>query len=169
MNDRANGSIYAIWGGSVNAGTPLTLAPNTAAIFLENSGNNFDASDYGGNTNITGISGFNPNSNNCSTGPIAALAQCVNNSPIVTFTVDSTATDLVDAAHVLDTGGFDSAGYVHHHSNGTDSLNESLQWRLIGTTGINDPGGNSNVPEPGSMMLTGLALAGLMFARRRAK
>jgi RHS repeat-associated protein len=58
----------------------------------------------------------------------------------VTVTVNGVRTDYFDTGHVLDTGGFDSASVG----------NEALQWRPIGTTGLSDPGGNSEVLlEPG--------------------
>ncbi len=161
VNDRANGAVYDIWGS-----LGLTLAANSAAIFLENSGNNFDSSDFGGNTNPQSIAGFDPNTNNCSVGAISLLAQCVNNSPIVTFTVDGVGSDLFDTGHVLDTGGFDTANYLHNHSDGSVSYNESLQWRAIGTTGVNDPGG---VPEPGTWLLLGSGLVAVASRRNLSR
>ena len=169
INDRANGATYAIWtgNGSKQLGTGISLGVGQAMILLENAGNNFDSSDFGNNTNPQQYAGFNANNNNCSTGPIALQASCLNNSPIVTFTLDTLVqANLFDTGHVLDTGGFDSAAYLHHHSDGTDSFNESLQWRLIGTSGINNPGGGT-VPEPFSLALVGTALAGVVLTRRR--
>ena len=166
VNDRANGINYAIWGADFS----FTLLPGKAAIFLENAGNNFDSSDFGGNTHANSYAGFDPDTNNCSVGPISLLPSCVNNSPIVTFTVDGASSALFDSGHVLDTGGFDSAAYLHHHSDGTDSLNESLQWRLIGTTGVQDPGGQSPEPATLAMFGTGLvALIGRRYLHRQAK
>jgi hypothetical protein len=171
VNDRATGSNYNIWAGSGagQLGAGITLAAGTGAIFAENNGgNNFDSSDYG---SINSAAGFDPNSNNCSTGPLASSAYCVNNSPVVTFTVDSITTSQDDTGHVLDTGGYDSAGYNHIHTGGsgstTENTNESLNWRLIGTTGINNPGGGTGVPEPISLALFGVGIVGLAVARRR--
>ncbi len=127
---------------------------------------NFDSSDYGGNTNITGLTGFDPNRHNCSTAAILLLAQRVYNSPIVTFTVDGVGSDLFDTGHVLDTGGFDTANYLHNHSDGSVSYNESLQWRAIGTTGVNDPGG---VPEPGTWLLLGSGLVAVASRRNLSR
>jgi len=51
--------------------------------------------------------------------------------PKVTVTVGGASTDYFDTGHILDTGGYDL--YCR-------GVNESLQWRLIGTTGINSQG-----------------------------
>ena len=166
VNDRANGVTYAIWGGDF----PFTLHAGDAAIFAQNSGENFDSSDFGGNTHPGSYAGFDPTTNNCSNGPIASEASCVNNSPIVTFTIGGVSTDLKDSGHVLDTGGYDSACCNHLHTGGGGvaqfNTNESLQWRLIGTTGIGNPGGGQ-VPEPSSIALFGTSLLGCVALLRR--
>lgn len=51
--------------------------------------------------------------------------------PTITISGGGTEVSLTDTAHVLDTGGFDSSCRG----------NESLQWRPIGTRGIDAPGG----------------------------
>jgi hypothetical protein len=76
----------------------------------------------------------------------------------------------LDTGHVLTTGGFDYAQLG----------NESLQWRPISTTGIDDPAGNptpvfpppddtpgTSVPEPTSLTLIVVGLVGLAVCRRR--
>jgi hypothetical protein len=167
-------NLYNLWNGTGPGqfNGSFILAAGKAAIFAENSGNNFDSSDtssaaFAGATE-TGTT-FNADTNNCSVGAIAASTACTSSAYVVSFVLDSVSTDFFDSAHVLDTGGFDSALYIHAHSNGITSTNESLQWRAIGTSGINDPGGTTpgNVPEPGTIALVGVALAGAELARRR--
>jgi RHS repeat-associated protein len=59
--------------------------------------------------------------------------------PKVTVTVGGVATDYFDTGHILDTGGYDLAC----------PGNESLPWRLIGTTGVSATGDFSLTPSAG--------------------
>ena len=59
------------------------------------------------------------------------LASGETRIPTITVTIAGTPQTFVDTAHVLDTGGFDLSCRG----------NESLQWRQIGTTGIDHPAG----------------------------
>ncbi|HKO59512.1 MAG TPA: carboxypeptidase regulatory-like domain-containing protein, partial [Thermoanaerobaculia bacterium] len=63
--------------------------------------------------------------------------------PRVTVTMGGAPTTYFDTGHILDTGGFDLAC----------SGNESLQWRLIGTTGINANGDFLLSPPTGTATL----------------
>ena len=91
----------------------FTIPANGIAILSQTNGENFDTSDFP----IVGCGAtFSP------TDP---------RIPKVTITIGGVATAYLDTAHVLDTGGFDLACLS----------NESLQWRLIGTTGIANSSG----------------------------
>ncbi|HKS23575.1 MAG TPA: carboxypeptidase regulatory-like domain-containing protein [Thermoanaerobaculia bacterium] len=63
--------------------------------------------------------------------------------PRVTVTIAGVGTTYFDTGHILDTGGFDLACRG----------NESLQWRLIGTTGINANGDFLLSPPTGTSQL----------------
>lgn len=66
--------------------------------------------------------------------------------PKVTVTVAGNAIDLLDTAHVLDTGGFTLSCRG----------NESLQWRPIGTTGIESPSGSLSLGPATSITEAGV-------------
>jgi RHS repeat-associated protein len=71
--------------------------------------------------------------------------------PKVTVTLGGVATDYFDTAHVLDTGGADRFYCVA-------GGNESLPWRLIGTTGVGGSGAFQLLP-PTSAAVTGTTAA----------
>ena len=100
------GPVFALW-------TNITVPANGSAILTQTQDGNF----------------------NTSASPIVGCGQpLVNNEtriPKITVTVAGAATDLLDTAHVLDTGGFDSSCRG----------NQSLDWRPIGSAGITSPAG----------------------------
>jgi hypothetical protein len=156
---------FTIW----NTFLPAVINPGQWAIFAQTSGENFDTSDFGV------INGLNSNSptNNCSVGAFSTEAICLNNTPVVAITIDGVTSTLSDTAHVLDTGGYDTVnsnpcvgGNNPTGGNTPGNCNESLQWRDIGTTGIENPGGGT-APEPGAIALLGAALGALGVARWR--
>ena len=155
LNPGAGPIPFNLW----SFGGGLSLGPGQNAVFGSTANYNFDTSDFGV------LGSFAPNNDNCSTGPAALTPLCLANAPLVAFTVDGVTVTLKDTGHVLDTGGFDfvNANPCPVVGDVPGACNESLQWRLIGTTGIQNPGGT--IPEPETLTLLGLGLAGL-FRRR---
>jgi len=156
------GTDYNLWAGLLGAGQ--LLLPGQSAIFVQTSGENFDGTDH--DVLLFGADANHP-FNNCSTGALASSAACVNNPALVIL---NGLAPLLDTGHVLDGGGFDSVNSNpcvggNNANNQPGGCNESLQWRDIGTTGIENPGGN--VPEPATLLLLGSGLAGLFALRRR--
>jgi hypothetical protein len=161
---------FAIWGGQLGAG--ISLAAGTGMIFTQTGNYDFDSSDYSNAANSQ--AGFHPDTNNCSVGAIAASALCTSTAASVTFTLDGLAATYNDTGHILDTGGYDNANYLHIHTGGGGvpeyNYNESLNWRAIGTSGVDDPGGiRGGVPEPASWSLMLLGFGGLGAALRHRR
>ena len=152
---------FSLW----NFGAGLTLQPGQNAVFGSTANYNFDTSDFGV------LGGFAPNNDNCSVGPASTSLLCTANAPVVTFTVNGVAAPANDTGHVLDTGGFDfvNANPCPVAGDSPGACNESLQWRLIGTTGIQNPGGVVPEPETYAMLLAGLGLLGFAARRRNRK
>lgn len=159
-------------GGSASTSTLWTgfgssvIAPGNGAIFAQTASFNFDTSDFG-------AAGLN-STNNCDPGNAFAIANpafCASIAPSVTISVNGTLlAPFIDSGQVLDTGGFDLVNANpcpggNNANNTPGNCNESLQWRLIGTTGISNPGGNT--PEPASLLLLGSGLLGLCGAVRK--
>ena len=75
--------------------------------------------------------------------------------PRVVLTIDGVTNNFFDTAQVLNTEGTDHLAAA--------GLNESHQWREIGTIGGQ---AGTEVPEPGSLMLAALALGAMLFSAR---
>ena len=120
MTPGINPIVIQLW----NFNPPVKLKPRQNAVFASTANYNFDSSDY----QFLGSASV---SDNCSTGPSAATTLCTSNAPVVSLTVNGALINYTDTGHVLDTGGFDLA---------TAGLNESMQWRIVGTTGLANPG-----------------------------
>src|SRR3989454_3308353 len=93
---------------------PNVIQAGNSLILTQTSGQNSDTSDYG----------FKP----CGTS--AAFGE--ESFPRIFITINGITTEYDDSAHVIDTGAFDLACIG----------NESLQWRSISTTVLENPGGN---------------------------
>lgn len=105
----------------------FTIPPNSTVILTQTGEFNFDTSDFG----LTGCGNTIPDGQS----PF----------PTVKITINGVATTFNDTGHVLDTGGFDLACRG----------NESLQWRLIGTAGIQDTTGHLTLNPPTSVQTAG--------------
>jgi hypothetical protein len=146
------------WALTCGAGTQCVVMPGKTIVFAQTSGaSSFDTSDAGGQ-----------------------LSQCCSNSgiiPAIVLGLNGADSTYNDTAQVLNTGGVDLACAAHDINDQPIfpltfgrcyDANESLNWRLIGTTGITDPGGTGGqVPEPMSLALVGIAFAAMGLQRRR--
>ncbi|HLJ86073.1 MAG TPA: RHS repeat-associated core domain-containing protein [Candidatus Angelobacter sp.] len=121
--DNSSGAAVTIDSVTVDLGRPgpvfqlwtnIAVPPNGAAILTQTTNGNF-------NTSASPIVGCGQ--------PLAANETRI---PKITVTIAGAGTDYLDTAHVLDTGGFDSSCRG----------NQSLQWRVIGTAGMEAPAGS---------------------------
>ena len=105
----------------------FTIAPHSTVILTQTGEFNFDTSDFG----LRGCGDTIPDGQ----APF----------PAVQITINGVPTTFNDTGHVLDTGGFDLACRG----------NESLQWRLIGTAGIQNTTGHLTLNPPTSVQPAG--------------
>jgi len=114
----ASGQTFDLWGSN-------SIAPNSSLILAGTGpGDNFDTSDFP----LSGTSCASP------AGP-------TTNPPHITLTFgNNSQATITDTAHVLDTGGYDTAN--------CPGGNESLQWRALGTTGVSQASGSLTLATP---------------------
>ena len=142
-------ATFDLW----NTSGAFTIAAGTDEVLAQTSEFNFDTSDFGN---------------------VFAPGNSVQPTIRVTFSLGTGASQsmtFTDSGQVLNTGGFDLAAANPcpgaSNPNVGGACNESLQWRDIGTSGINDPGGTAT-PEPTSLLLFLTGAGGVLaLARRR--
>lgn len=147
------GPTFTLW-------NDVTLAPGTRGIFGQpTSAENFDTSDVDDffssiGIGINGIGGCTVTSDLTPT----QQANCAAHAPIISFDENGNPVSLTDLGSILNTGGYD---FVCCSADG----NESINWNLIGQIGTR----GGAVPEPVTLSVFGIGLAGAFVMRRRKK
>lgn len=159
-----SGFKVALNGGSTvfNFWNPLVIGAGQTGIFTQTVAYNFDSSDFGplGGA-VLGIDAAHPLGGCTNPGALSAgqQAACLASIPVVSFSSDGGATtqSFNDTGFIINTFGYDFI-------NGSSDGNESIKWNLIGQA----PDRNG-VPEPVTLSLLGLSLAGALTAQRRRR
>jgi hypothetical protein len=138
-----NGMAYKLWDNLI---TPrgLTIAPGKQVILAQTMAQpeNNPASPYSAASCTRGGANTCYSNFDTSDTPVGASADQTpaTNAPVIHLTLDGVAQSYVDTGQVLNTGGFDFGNTIQR--------NESMQWRLVGTTGPLFPGGSGVAPPP---------------------
>ena len=150
----------------------LAIGNGQSGIFTQLNSYNFDTSDggmFGGlppSSLYPTIAGNNQIGGCSSTASILLAsgdkAACDARIPVIEFDIGSTHYSFNDTGHILDTGQWD---FVNNTVFGEDG-NESINWNLVGSDATR---GGTGVPEPLTLSIFGLGLAGAFGLRRRKK
>lgn len=151
----------------------LTIANGGTGIFTQLTSYNFDTSDegiFGGSPpsnlrpNVGGNNGIGGCSSPASFFTGTQQSDCTAHTPLIEFDIGANHFSFMDTGHILDTGEYDFI-------NGSSDGNESINWNLVGTGASRggNGGGGTGVPEPLTLSIFGVGLAGLLGLRRRRK
>lgn len=159
-------TTFSIW-------SSLVIPNGETGIFTQTGSYNFDSSDggmFGGlppSSLYPTIPGNNLIGGCSSTASILAAsgdkAACDARIPVISFDIGSTHYSFSDTGHILDTGQWD---FVNNATFGEDG-NESINWNIVGSNASRGGNGGPGVPEPLTLSIFGLGLAGLAGMRRR--
>jgi hypothetical protein len=161
-------TTFSLW-------TSLAIGNGQSGIFTQTASYNFDTSDggmFGGfppTTLYPTLPGNNLIGGCSSTASILAAsgqkAACDARIPVIEFDIGLTHYSFSDTGHILDTGQWD---FVNNAAFGEDG-NESINWNIVGSEASRGGNGNPGVPEPLTLSIFGVGLAGAVGLRRRKK
>ncbi|MBV8035591.1 PEP-CTERM sorting domain-containing protein [Roseateles sp.] len=150
----SGGVVFNFW-------SALTIGAGKTGIFTQTASYNFDSSDYGPLGGAPAIDAAHPLGGCTNMAALSAVQQadCLASIPNVSFSTDGGATtqSFDDKGYIINTFGYDFI-------NGSSDGNESINWNLIGRDAVR---GGTNLPEPATLSLVGLALCGGVLAARR--